>query len=206
MPIPRLRGRSAPAGLGSISPSGLYTAPATLTIGPQSVTINAVSVADPTQSASVVAQIGAFQVIRVNAGGPTHIDPNGIFWQGDTGSTAGISFSAGASISNTTTPYLYLSERFNTSDLIYRYFVPNGTYNVTLKFAEIFFNSAGQRVFNILINGTMMASNFDIVAQAPGANRAIDKTYPVTVTNGQITILLQKVTSSPKISAIQIAP
>jgi regulation of enolase protein 1 (concanavalin A-like superfamily) len=196
----------SPAGLGSISASGLYTAPASLPIGPQSVTINAVSVADPTKSASVVAQIGAFQLIRVNAGGPTHIDPNGLFWQGDTGSTAGFSYSAGASIPNTTTPYLYLSERFNTSDLIYSYFVPNATYNVTLKFAEIFFSSAGQRVFNILINGTPVASNFDIVAQAGGALRAVDRTFPVTVTNGQITILLQKVTSSPKISAIQIAP
>lgn len=115
-------------------------------------------------------------------------------------------FSSGAAISNTLTPYLYQSERFNGSGpLAYKYYVPNGTYNVTLKFAEIFFTSMGQRVMNIGINGNTVRSNFDVFQQA-GANAAIDLTFPVNVSNGSITITLSAAVAGqvPKVNAIQI--
>ena len=73
-----------------------------------------------------------------------------------------------------------------------------------LKFAEIYFGGAGQRVFNIVINGTTVQPNFDVVAAAGGPFIAIDKTYPVNVTAGQITISLVSVVENPKISAIEI--
>lgn len=47
-----------PVGVGSISPTGLYTAPATLN-GQQTVSIIATSVADPAQSASATVTLGA---------------------------------------------------------------------------------------------------------------------------------------------------
>ena len=34
-----------------------------------------------------------------NAGGPSHLDPTGVFWNGDTGADKGISYSAGVTIS-----------------------------------------------------------------------------------------------------------
>lgn len=193
-----------PAGQGSITAGGLYTAPSTLNPSVQTVTITATSAADASKSASVVAQLGAFQTIRINAGGPSHIDPNLTFWQGDTGANVGTSFSNGTPIPNTSTPYLYQSEHFAPGAFSYNYFVPNGTYTVTLKFAEVFFTSVGQRVFNVTLNGTPILSNYDVVQQAGGAFMAVDQTFPVTVNNGVITIAFTPVTSAPKVNAIQI--
>lgn len=142
----------------------------------------------------------------MNAGGPTHIDPNGVFWNADTGSTVGNVYSSGAPITNTSTPYLYQTERFNTGPLTYAYLVPSGTYTVTLKFAEIYFSTAGQRLMNVQINGATVQPNFDPFTAAGAINRAVDLTFSgVTPVNGQIVITLQPVSGSvPKISAIQI--
>jgi Di-glucose binding within endoplasmic reticulum. len=76
---------------------------------------------------------------------------------------------------------------------------------VVLKFAEIYFTAAGQRIFNVSINGTKVLSNFDIVTAAGGALKAIDKTFPITVTNNQINIVFTPGSADlPKVSAIQI--
>ena len=90
--------------------------------------------------------------------------------------------------------------------LSYKYYVPNGNYQVKLKFAEIYFTSANQRVMNISINGALVDGNFDVVSKAGGAFTALDKTYAVTVTNGQILIALAPAVAghTPKISAIEI--
>jgi hypothetical protein len=82
--------------------------------------------------------------------------------------------------------------------------VPNGTYTVRLKFAEIFFTQAGQRVFHVDINNLRRLTNFDVVQAAGGAFRALDQTFSVTVTNGQIAIDLIPVVSAPKVNAIEI--
>jgi len=75
---------------------------------------------------------------------------------------------------------------------------------VTLKFAEIFFTSRNQRVFNVYINGQPMLSNFDIIAQTGGPFIALDKSFTVNVTNGMVNIQFQQIVDNPKISAIQI--
>src|SRR6202022_1579128 len=73
------------------------------------------------------------------------------------------------------------------------------------KFAENFYRSANNRRFNVAINGTTLLSNFDIVAAAKGALPAIDKTFPTTVTNGQVNIQFTKGTADlPQVNAIEI--
>src|SRR5260221_13618465 len=87
-------------------------------------------------------------------------------------------------------PYttLFRSQTERYGNFSYAFSVPNGGYNVVLKFAETYWTKSGQRIFNVSINGTQVLANFDIVAAAGAALTAIDKTFPVTVTNGQITI------------------
>jgi hypothetical protein len=83
--------------------------------------------------------------------------------------------------------------------------VPNGNYTVLLKFAEIYFTKAGQRIFNVAINGTQVLSNFDIVATTGAPLTALDKNFPVTVTNGTVNIQFIAGTADlPKISAIEV--
>lgn len=145
-------------------------------------------------------------VVLVNAGGGAWgPDSQGLSWSANSGSSGGNSYSVGNQIDNTTDDTLYQSEMWNSSDLVYSFSgITNGATLVTLKFAEIYFTSAGQRVFNIEINGTVVESNFDVFTAAGGAFKAIDKQYNVNVTNGNVTIRLIPIVSNPKISAIRI--
>jgi len=104
-------------------------------------------------------------------------------------------------IANTTDPALYQSER--SGSFSYNIPVANGSYTLNLHFAEIFHTASGKRVFNVAAQGKTVLSNFDIFAAAGGANRAIVKSFPVTVTNGVLTVNLTSVVnyaSSPPLS------
>ena len=75
---------------------------------------------------------------------------------------------------------------------------------MNLKFAEIYYTTAGGRIFNVAINGAPVLSNFDIAAQG-GAFTAVDKPFPVTVTNGQIAIQFSQGSADwPLVNGIEI--
>jgi glutamine amidotransferase PdxT len=172
--------------------------------------VNAIEILAQTTSTSNGSTSGsttpppATPVIRVNAGGPAYTDPTGTSWAADTGFSGGYLDVVSAAIANTTTPALYQTSRWNGGSLAYQFTVPNATYTVNLKFAETYFTRSGQRVFNVAINGQPVLANFDIVAQAGAANRAVDKAITVPVTNGAITIQLTGVVDDPQINAIEI--
>jgi hypothetical protein len=84
--------------------------------------------------------------------------------------------------------------------------VTNGTYAVTLKFAEISIETTGQRLFHVDVNGTRVLTSFDVYATAGGPNKAVDRLFPVTVTGGQISLTFTAVASSATVSAIEIVP
>ena len=201
---------SPPTGAGTLSINGstaTYTAPSSIP-SPQTVTLTATSVADTTKSASAqitLSPTSSFSPIRVHSGGAAFTDPaTGNVWSADTGFTGGNTFSTTKTITDTANPSqapLYQTERYGNST--YTFNVPNGTYTVTLKFAEFYWTSTGQRVFNVAINGTTVLSNFDIVAAAGGPLTAVDKSFTVGPTS-TITIQLTTVVDNGKIDAIQI--
>jgi hypothetical protein len=108
-----------------------------------------------------------------------------------------------ASIAGTSMPALYQNEAWSTGTLQYQFTVPNGSRTVVLKFAEFYLMKPGERVFNIVVNGTTYYSNFDILAYT-SPNTAYDMSIPVTVSNGQITIQLVSVTGAAKVNALEI--
>jgi hypothetical protein len=149
----------------------------------------------------------SFTPIRVNSAGAAYTDSQGQVWSVDTGFTGGSAATPSGTVDilNTTDDTLYRSERWGAFN--YSFAVPAGNYAVTLKFAETYFSSVGQRLFNVAINGTTVLSNFDIVAAAGGANTAVDRTFTVSATTGNITIQFIHVTGQPddpKVDAIQI--
>ena len=87
----------------------------------------------------------------------------------------------------------------------------NGTYEVQLHFAEIYYvggnGGTGKRVFNINLEGQNVLNNYDINA-VTGANTptANVQTFNVTVNDGTLNINLNGVVQNPKISAIAITP
>ncbi len=61
-------------------------------------------------------------------------------------------------------------------------------YSVLLHFAETYFTAAGQREFDVAINGTSVLTNLDIYATV-GANAALEKTFTATAnSSGDIVI------------------
>ena len=143
--------------------------------------------------------------IRVNAGGPAYTDTQGHAWSADFGfsGTGGV-YTAPNAILGTSDAPLYQSERWTwPGALQYDFAVPSGAYTVNLKFAENYATGAGQRIFIILINGQTVLANFDIFAQAGGANRAIDKQFSVS-SSGAISIQFTPVVGGPTVGAIEI--
>ena len=127
-------------------------------------------------------------------------------WQGDQYSTGGVQLYTGYPVSGTpdSTLYRYARQGYY-GDFSYNIPVANGNYQLTLKFAEIEYSSPGQRVFNVTVNGTQVLTNFDIVAQA-GYWKAIDKQFPVTVSNGSVQIGVHGVVSVGVVNAIAVVP
>jgi len=187
--------------------NGLYTPPATIGTQ-QAVTVVATSVADSTKvaSASVTLQgpnTSSFTPIRVRSGGGQYVDPQGLVWAADYGYSGNTAiYSTSAAISGTTSPLLYQDQRYGKT-FQYSFPAPSGTYTVTLKFAEIHFNAAGARVFNVVINGQPALTNFDIFAQAGGRYRALDESFTV-VSSGQMNIQFSASVNNAEIDAIQI--
>jgi hypothetical protein len=88
------------------------------------------------------------------------------------------------------------------------YTIPNrsGAQTVTLYFSENYVTAAGQRLFNVTINGSTVLGSFDIYASAGGQNRAIARTFNTTANaSGQVVIQFTAVTENPKISGITVA-
>jgi hypothetical protein len=157
------------------------------------------------------------QAIWRVAGGKTtsYTDCKNNVWSPDSNYNAGAFNSNTNAITKalpcTTDQSLYQSEHWGAGSFTYTFNVPAGSYQTTLKFAEIFDGAAGQRIQNVTINGTQVLTNFDIFADAGGINIADDKVFNnISPVNGQIVITLATTSSSPdqnaKISALQIVP
>jgi hypothetical protein len=179
------------------TPGGTFPLTITATSGQLSHTASA--------SLIVLAPVSLPLPIRVNTGGTAYTDSFGQAWLADTGYLQGTSFSTASAIAATTDAALYQDLRYSASGpLSYQFVVPNGNYTVNLKFAELFYAAAGQRVFDVAINGTTVISHLDVFATAGGANKALDASYPVTVANGVLAIALTPVTGLPILSALEI--
>src|SRR5208283_3646650 len=172
--------------------------PVTVTNG--TLNINFTSVVDSAKVSAIEVTYGSF---AVNAGGGQYSDQTGVGYQADTNYSGGSMASTTAAITGTQDDVLYQTERFG--NFSYNIPVANGNYTVTLKVAEIYWNAAGKRIFNVSMQGQQVISNLDIFAKA-GKNAAYDVSIPVTVTNGMLNINFTPVIDNAKVSAIEVTP
>ncbi|PYE55745.1 NPCBM/NEW2 domain-containing protein [Deinococcus yavapaiensis] len=160
-----------------------------------------------------------------NVGGPTFTDPSGNVWLADRYqdpkntsftytyySPSNLIDEGGPTqaIANTTNDVLYSSYRGNTGTaprvVTFNFPLSNGTYNLKLHFADLAHTTAGNRVFDVAVNGTVVFPNLDIVAQAGGGKTALVKALNgVQVTNNLLTIRLSATVDYPSISGIEIS-
>ncbi len=101
---------------------------------------------------------------------------------------------------------VYQSQRFAHS-LIYTIpsLTPGAVYDVRLHFVESFFSSPGLRLFNITVNGTPVASNYDILKAAGGQNIALANDYAATANaNGQVVVELAATVNNASIAGLEV--
>ncbi len=151
-----------------------------------------------------------FAPIRVAAGTTTdYVDSFGNVWSQDQAFSGGTVFAADPPlpIRLSDDPALYNSQRYGAggSSFDYSFSVPDGSYVVTLYFAENDLSKPGQRVFNVAIDGNPVLTDFDIVQTTGGMYIPVVESFPVTVTTGQIAIHFSPGSAqNPMINAIEI--
>jgi endo-1,4-beta-xylanase len=152
-----------------------------------------------------------------NTGGPVSINAGG----SATGSfVADAMFSGGSTFSTTKTvdtsqiagtapPQAVLqTERFGEFTYTIGGFSAGRAATVTLYFEESFWTAAGQRTFNVVINGATVLTRFDIFAVAGGANRGIARTFNTTASSsGQVVIQFARGggPDNPKVSGLTVS-
>ena len=155
-------------------------------------------------------------VQRLSGGNPANVtDCSTNVWLKDTNYVFGaFGYSGGAAgyVANTVSGIcagaqpLYQREHFSTSSggFFYQFDCPEGIYETTLLEAETFWTAAGQRVFNVSIQGQGVLTNFDIFAAAGGPNLPVSRVFTNTVTNAQLQILFIPVVDNARISGVQV--
>lgn len=158
---------------------------------------------------------------RVNAGGPL-VSASPMNWAANTGNGArGTAGSAQGAVNtgqvvtstfsgtnNTGAPNtIFNTERYDapaSPEMMWSFTVPAGQYEVRLYLAETYtaITAAGQRVFNVRIEGNPVLTNFDQFAEA-GYN-AIVKSFTVNVTDGTLNIEFIHVQENPTVKGIEI--
>ncbi len=107
----------------------------------------------------------------------------------------------GQMIENTNSMPLFNSLREGVSE--YRFDVPNGTYLLTLQFAELANNGPNLRKFSVLAEGVPLLTDFDIFT-AWGRNYAVTYRYAVTVADGQLNVTFPATIGLSVISGISV--
>jgi len=174
------------------------------------------SAASAQASATTLAALGGTSIASINAGGPAVSNSGG----GDNSFVADEDFSTGgttysvtntitipASIATTAAPAaVYQSARQGTVTYTIPGLTAGASYTVRLHFAELYFSAAGDRVFNVAINGTAVLTNFDIYATAKANFTAVVEQFTATAnSSGQIVIAYTNGTiDQPMINGIEV--
>ena len=124
--------------------------------------------------------------LKVNCGGPALTGG----WSADTGYSGGTAKSTTTAIANATNaPQAVYQTRRYAPTLTYSFpAIPDGTYTIRLHFAEVYCSAAGQRRFNVTIEGLTRLTNFDIYQEAGGRNRAVVRTFENVAVSGGLQI------------------
>ncbi len=140
--------------------------------------------------------------LRINAGGNAFTDSFGYSWVADQSFIGGNTYSTTSGISGTSDDELYQTERYG-NPFSYEIAVPNGEYEVTFHFAEIFATSANSRLFDVSLEGVIAQSDIDLFAEA-GSNAPVTLFETVIVSDGSLSVDLAASLNFAKLSGIEI--
>jgi hypothetical protein len=154
-------------------------------------------------------------IVSINAGGPAESNSGG----GDNSFVADEDFTGGGtySVANTITipgsvatvaapAAVYQSARQGTITYTIPGLTAGSSYTVRLHFAELYFSAAGNREFDVAINGTTVLTNFDIYATAKANYTALVEQFTATAnSSGQIVIAFTNgALDQPMINGVEV--
>lgn len=160
--------------------------------------------------------------IRINIAGQAHdgLDYPGS-WSADPGTGGicnGMPFSAPTTgINGTNDPELFVEQMFSPTLACTIPNIPAGSYHVTLLLAELRLGGApctgpagSTRVFDIALEGTTVATGFDMTAAcggcaaAGGPGHAIDRSFDVDILDGTLNLAGTASSGAAAVNAIEI--
>jgi hypothetical protein len=130
------------------------------------------------------------------------------YWSGSTNTYSVTNAIVTGPVTNPAPQAVYQTERWGTSTYTFSHLIPATNYTIRLHFAEISpsVTTNGNRLFNVLLNGTQVLTNFDIFAAAGGKFRAhIRQFVAYPDSSGQIVLQFTKGPSNEaKIGGLEI--
>ncbi|HEV8244274.1 MAG TPA: malectin domain-containing carbohydrate-binding protein, partial [Polyangiaceae bacterium] len=190
------------SGGGTINSSGLFSAGSSGG-GPFTVTAASGGVSG-TASVTVTSGSTGSPVYQINIGGGA-LSPfaGDQFASGGSTWTEAVTVST-AGVTNAAPMGVYQSERYGNFSYTFGSLSAGASYTVRLHFAENKWTSVGARVFNVLVNGSQVLTNFDIFASA-GPKTALVRDFTTTASgSGQITVQYVTITDNAKACGIEI--
>ncbi|MBB6143455.1 fibronectin type 3 domain-containing protein [Silvibacterium bohemicum] len=183
----------------------------TSTVADLNPTINAIEIIPATGSDPVGAAPGTATALSINSGGGAASNSGGgdnsfiadeDFNGGDTSTTTNVVSTAG--VANAAPEAVYQSQRYVPFTYILTGLTADATYTVRMHFAETYWTAAGQRLFNVVINGNQVITKLDLFATV-GANKALVEQFPANADMyGQIIVqLVYDGADQPEINGIE---
>ena len=154
-------------------------------------------------------------VYTVSCGAPeAYVDEAGKEWLADRVLAEGADWGAvegltvvrtPVTIPGTPSPQVYLTERYSMT--AYEFKLESGTYTVRLHFAETYsgIKAAGERLFDVSLNGKVVLKDLDVFKEAGGLNKPLVKEFRgVAVSGDKLVIAFGKNVQNPEINGIEI--
>ena len=173
------------------------------------------SAASAQATATTQAPATTTDIVSINAGGTAESNSGG----GDNPFVADEDFTGGGtySVTNTITiptsvsataapAAVYQSARQGTTTYTVPHLTAGTSYTVRLHFAELYFSAAGNREFDVAINGTTVLTNFDIFGTAKANYTAVVEQFTATAnSSGDIVIAFTNgAKDQPMVNGVEI--
>ena len=179
---------------------------ASSTMVPQMTAGTASGVHRATQSTTAAA------VLAINVGGPA-VGTFAADIDGQGGTVYSVTAAIDTSAAEAAPAAVYQTQRYGQMTYTLPNLTAGAAYTVRLHFAETYFGvngrpGAGQRLFNVALNGTAALTNFDVYAAAGAADAAVVRDLSTTASaTGQIVLKLSAgAANNPMLSGIEVIP
>ena len=143
--------------------------------------------------------------VQINAGGPA-VSP----FAADKDFTGGATINHAntidlSGVANPAPTAVYQTARIGNFTYTIPGFTAGSSHTIRLHFAETFWTAAGQRIFNVSINGTQVLTNFDVFAAAGARNKAVIRQFTVNASgSNQYSITFTTVKDKALVSGIEV--